>query len=96
MVASKLLEVGKFLLLDESSQDRTLESRAAEAIPWIQKSYGMIDALNDETVAGLAEMKVRNVTPSSALLDAQRIVAVLSSEPRCVHLVVPEKHTLTQ
>ena len=96
MVASKLLEVGKSLLLDESSQGRTLESRATEAIPWIQKSYGMIDALNDETVAGLAEMKVRNVTPSSALLDAQRIVAVLSSEPRCAYLVVPEKHTLTQ
>ncbi|VDB86539.1 unnamed protein product [Peniophora sp. CBMAI 1063] len=57
MVASKLLEVGKSLLIDQDRQGRSLDSRAAEAVSWLQKAFGLIDVVESEVLAGVAEIK---------------------------------------
>ncbi|KAI0318005.1 meiosis protein SPO22/ZIP4 like-domain-containing protein [Amylostereum chailletii] len=58
LLASKLLEIGKSLLSgDRRSGDGTIEDVAHEAVPWLQKAFGLADQLDETTTVGATELK---------------------------------------
>ena len=58
MLASKLLEICKSLLVGDNRNGQSLEDRAEEAVPWARKAFALADQLDELTVAGLVELKV--------------------------------------
>jgi hypothetical protein len=61
MLASKLLDIGKSRLRScyEDSKSAPDESKAQDAIRWMQKAFSVIEPLDCTTNIELAELKVR-------------------------------------
>jgi hypothetical protein len=58
MLASKILEIGKYLLSGDNRNERPVEERAEAAVPWIQNAFGLAERLDEMTAVGVAELKV--------------------------------------
>ncbi|KAF8480818.1 hypothetical protein DFH94DRAFT_691907 [Russula ochroleuca] len=58
LLASKVLEIGRSLLTG-SAQDgqRKVDTRAEEAVRWLQKAFSLAEHLDDTLTAGAAELK---------------------------------------
>ncbi|THH12968.1 hypothetical protein EW146_g7196 [Bondarzewia mesenterica] len=73
LLASKLLHIGKSLLTGGSRSKETTseETKAPEAVKWLQKSFALAEQLDDTVIAGSAQLKrciLRNLGAFFALL----------------------------
>jgi len=61
ILATKLLDIGKSILRScyDDSGSAPEESKAQDAIRWMQKAFSVIEPLDCSTNAELAELKVR-------------------------------------
>jgi hypothetical protein len=83
MLASKLLEICKSLLVGDNRNGQPLEDRAEEAVPWARKAFTLIEQLDELAVAGLAELKVcsRVLSGSDRFSTLTITQAVYSTKP---------------
>ncbi|KAI0063230.1 hypothetical protein BV25DRAFT_1899548 [Artomyces pyxidatus] len=75
LLASKLLEIGRSLLTGATrGTENDDDTRAKEAVKWIQKAFTLAEQLDDNVTAGAAELKrciLRNLTRAYVLSSAQ-------------------------
>ncbi|KAH9048810.1 hypothetical protein EDB84DRAFT_1434083 [Lactarius hengduanensis] len=58
LLASKVLQIGKSLLISEGRDDSKIDARAEEAVKWLQKAFSLAEHLDDTLTAGAVDLKV--------------------------------------
>ncbi|KAI9445576.1 hypothetical protein H4582DRAFT_2125818 [Lactarius indigo] len=58
LLASKVLQIGKSLLISEGREDDSkIDTRAEEAVKWLQKAFSLAEHLDDTLTAGAVDLK---------------------------------------
>ena len=74
LLASKVLQIGKSLLISEGRDyDSKIEARAEDAVMWLQKAFTLAEPLDDTLTAGAVDLKVGFLFSASNVTDCGRL-----------------------
>ncbi|KAH9043868.1 hypothetical protein EDB85DRAFT_728235 [Lactarius pseudohatsudake] len=96
LLASKVLQIGKSLLISEGRDDSKIDARAEEAVKWLQKAFSLAEHLDDTLTAGAVDLKrciLKNLARAyvlSSSLNAENLARAETALNELLDSIPPE------
>ncbi|KAH9005872.1 hypothetical protein EDB86DRAFT_2795550, partial [Lactarius hatsudake] len=96
LLASKVLQIGKSLLISEGRDESKIDARAEEAVKWLQKAFSLAEHLDDTLTAGAVDLKrciLKNLARAyvlSSSLNAENLARAETALNELLDSIPPE------